>query len=105
MTSGKLVRDRIPEIIRSEGSNPRIPRLAGAELLSALQGKLAEELAEYHAASDDASRCEELADLIEVILALGRIHGRPEEALMKIVARKRENRGGFSQGYFYEGDT
>jgi len=36
MTSGKLVRDRIPEIVRSEGSNPRIPRLAGAELLSAL---------------------------------------------------------------------
>jgi Uncharacterized conserved protein len=104
MKPGKLVRDKIPTIIRSEGRIPMTRQLSGPELLSALQDKLAEELAEYQAASGDVSRCEELADLIEVIFALARLHGYTEETLMAIAARKKEARGGFEQGFFYLGD-
>lgn len=105
MTTGKLVRDRIPEIIAAEGRNPQVKRLSGEALLSSLNDKLDEERAEFFAAQDNGAKCEELADMVEVIIALARQHGCDDAGLMEIVARKRKERGGFSEGFFYEGDA
>ena len=104
MASGKLVRDRIPEIIKAHGRMPVVTRLSGEALLSALYDKLDEERAEFLAADGDEAKCEELADMIEVIIALASHHGCDEAALMETAARKREARGGFSEGFFYVGD-
>lgn len=104
MTTGKLVRDRIPEIIEADGRKPRVRRLSGEALLAALHDKLDEEHAEFIAAEGDKTRCEELADMIEVIIALAGQHGCDEAGLMEIVARKRKERGRFSEGLFYDGD-
>tara|TARA_R100000789_G_scaffold98887_1_gene103808 strand:- start:6391 stop:6708 length:318 start_codon:yes stop_codon:yes gene_type:complete len=105
MTSGKLVRDRIPEIISSEGRQPIVRTLRGQELLDALHEKLTEEHGEFLAATSDAEKAEELADMIEVLIAIAKQHGCAETELMELVARKRADRGGFSTGTFYEGDA
>jgi predicted house-cleaning noncanonical NTP pyrophosphatase (MazG superfamily) len=100
----KLVRDLIPEIIRKEGRKPIVRRLSGARLLAALHDKLVEEHEEFIAARDADNKVEELADMIEVALAIAHEHGIGQAELMDIAQRKRERSGGFTEGWFYEGD-
>jgi predicted house-cleaning noncanonical NTP pyrophosphatase (MazG superfamily) len=101
----KLVRDRIPELIRAEGREPIIKELKDRALIGALYDKLIEEHAELLAAKEASHKLEELADMIEVTLALGEQYGASEEELMQLVQRKRDERGGFTNGYYYQGDT
>ena len=61
----KLVRDKIPEIIESDGKICKTEILSDEEYLKMLDAKLDEELAEYH----KDQNIEELADLIVVIYA------------------------------------
>lgn len=100
----KLVRDRIPELIRAEGREPIIKELKGKALTSALYDKLIEEHAELLAAKEASHKRDELADMIEVILALAEQYGVSEEKLMQLVQRKRDKRGGFAKGYHYQSD-
>ena len=104
MTVGKLVRDRIPHLIAAEGRTPKVDRLTGTVLRDALYSKLEEEHEELLAAVTDEDRQEELADMIEVLIALASIHGLNEAELMDVVKRKRADRGGFNEGLFYIGD-
>jgi len=82
----KLVRDRIPEIIRAEGRTPEIAELTGKALRDALHDKLSEEHAELLQASE-AKKCDELVDLIEVALALGLQYGVNEEKMLDLVKK------------------
>ena len=63
---GKLVRDRIPEIIEADGKKPITRILPEDEYLQKLDTKLNEEVAEYQA---DKS-IEEMADVLEVLFAI-----------------------------------
>lgn len=65
----KLVRDKIPEIIEQSGKVCKIEILSDDEYLKMLDAKLDEELAEYH----QEQNLEELADLLEVLLAASNI--------------------------------
>lgn len=88
----KLVRDRIPEIIRDAGETPET-RVADAEEHTALlHAKLYEEAGEYVAGGDPA----ELADLLEVVYALASLHGITPAALEELRSAKSAERGGFS---------
>lgn len=104
MTTGKLIRDRIPEIIKADGRIPIVKQLSGEPLLSALYDKLDEERAEFITAQGYEVKCEELADMVEVIIALASYYGCDEAAFMEILKRKRKAHGGFKEGLFYEGD-
>ena len=104
MTTGKLVRDRIPELISAEGRKPVVRKLTGTALLSAMYDKLAEEHEELLAAESAEEKCEEIADIIEVLIGIAVQYGFDEAEVMDSVARKREERGGFADGLFYEGD-
>ena len=65
----KLARDRIPEIIKSEGHRPVTRVLDEASYRQALLAKLIEEAREAsHATADDLPG--ELADVLEVLRAL-----------------------------------
>jgi hypothetical protein len=55
-TTGKLVRDRIPEIIRAQGGRPVSATLDGAAYARALRHKLVEEAGEVARAGDDIIR-------------------------------------------------
>lgn len=89
----KLVRDRIPEIIVAGGREPVTRVLNDAEYLAALHRKLDEELQELH----EAGSLEEMADLLEVLLALCEASGHTREALETARAAKAEARGRFRE--------
>ena len=96
MTHNKLVRDRIPAIIRAGGRTPVTSILSKEDYITALHRKLDEEAAELH-----ADPClEEMADLVEVLLALCEAHGYTVEELHAARLKKAEARGGFRERIF-----
>jgi predicted house-cleaning noncanonical NTP pyrophosphatase (MazG superfamily) len=94
----KLVRDRIPEIIRADGKSLKSRILDDEEHLEALLKKVEEELAELR----EGRNAEELADLHEVLLAIGDALGISRDELEKVRAAKAKKRGGFQQKIFLE---
>ena len=97
----KLVRDRIPEIIEGSGKTCATRILPQEEYLAALDAKLTEELAEYQA---DKSM-EELADLLEVMMAVAEARGHSFAEVEAIRRAKAEKRGGFRERIFLESVT
>lgn len=91
----KLVRDKIPNIIENSGKKFSIEILNDENYVIALQEKLHEELAEYSDATTDENSLEELADILELIYALSKIHGSNPGGLEAIRNDKRIKRGGF----------
>lgn len=89
----KLVRDRIPEIIEQSGKTCITSILSADEYLTMLDEKLSEELAEYQ---QDKSM-EELADLLEVMMAVAKARGSSFEKVEAIRRQKAEKRGGFEK--------
>ena len=89
----KLVRDRIPEIIKSDGKICVTEILSDAQYLEMLDAKLNEELAEYQ----ESKSLEELADLMEVMRAVVNARGWTWEQLEKVRQEKAAKRGGFEK--------
>jgi|ERR1039457_447410 predicted house-cleaning noncanonical NTP pyrophosphatase (MazG superfamily) len=95
MPDCKLIRDRMPDIIRSHGDDP-VTRIAGdAEYTALLLDKLAEEAGEV-AAADRADVPEELADVLEVVYAIADNLGVSRAGLEALRAGKAAERGGFA---------
>ena len=97
-TYNKLVRDKIPEIIESEGQTCQTHILSNNEYIKALESKLDEEVAEYHTDKN----LEELADITEVIHALCVAHGYSIHDLESIRLKKANNKGTFSKKIYLE---
>ena len=89
----KLVRDRIPEIIESTGKHCIHNTLSDDEYLKMLDEKLSEELQEYQ----ESKSMEELADLLEVMMAVAIARGSSIEEIDRIRIAKAEKRGAFMQ--------
>lgn len=100
MKQGKLVRDKIPQIILEAGKIPITRILGEEEYFEELDKKLNEEVAEYQA---DKS-IEEMADVLEVLFAICEARGHSVEELMEVRNAKRKNRGGFEQRIFWSGN-
>lgn len=96
----KLVRDKIPQIIKDSGKTPVTRILDAKEYINELRKKSQEELQEYLTAETDEDALEELADLLEVIHALVKVHGSTIEEVDKIRAEKAARRGGFTDKVF-----
>lgn len=96
MIYNKLVRDKIPQIIESQGETPHIRILDTAEYTQCLEQKLEEEVREYY----EGRNPEELADILEVVFALSENLGYSIEELMDIYREKHEKRGGFRSRIF-----
>ena len=92
MIYNKLVRDKIPEIIKQDGKICVTEVLSDEEYLRMVDEKLDEELEEYH----KDQNVEELADLIEVIYAAAVARGYSVEELEKVRQVKVEKRGAFN---------
>lgn len=91
MVYNKLVRDKIPEIIKENGGACKIRILDDDEYLEMIDKKLDEELCEYH----KDQNIEELADLLEVIYAAAQARGYTVDELHKVREKKADKRGGF----------
>ncbi len=93
MKYDKLVRDRIPEIIREDGKTAIVRVASQEEYLAKIKEKLLEETNEF-LKSDDP---EELADILEVIYAICEHKEISRERIEEMRSLKAEKRGGFSK--------
>ncbi|MBR4231437.1 MAG: nucleoside triphosphate pyrophosphohydrolase [Bacilli bacterium] len=100
MSYGKLVRDNIPNIIKQNGEEPITRILSKEEYKNELEKKLLEECNEV--LETDDSRIEELADLLEVIIALGKLQGKTFEDIINVCEQKRLKRGAFDKMIYLE---
>lgn len=100
MIQGKLVRDKIPQIIRKAGKDPIIRILDHEEYLVELDKKLWEEVEEYQTDKTLA----EMADVLEVLFAICEARGYSVDELMAVKDEKREARGGFADKIFWSGN-
>jgi predicted house-cleaning noncanonical NTP pyrophosphatase (MazG superfamily) len=89
----KLVRDRVPDIIRSKGTEPVTHVASPEEYARKLRAKLDEEVAEY----DASGKPEELADVIEVLYAMAEHDGISRKQLDALREKKAAERGRFSE--------
>lgn len=94
----KLVRDRIPEVIRASGKECETSIVSGDKKTELLEKKLMEEVGEFM----EAKNLEELADVMEVLFGLAEDLGYSEEDLVRAREEKREERGGFKKGIVLE---
>jgi predicted house-cleaning noncanonical NTP pyrophosphatase (MazG superfamily) len=101
MSQGKLVRDKIPQIIRSKGLEPVVYTASTEEYAARLRDKLREEVEEFIASGDDP---EELADILEVLYALAVQAGTDLGQVEKLRAAKAEERGGFDDRVIWSGN-
>lgn len=97
----KLVRDNIPNIIKDKGEEPITRILSDEEYKIELEKKLYEEYKEVIEANGQ-DRVEELADLLEVIKALGELEHKSLEDIIDIANNKSIKRGAFKEKIFLE---
>lgn len=94
----KLIRDRIPEIIAANGKHCKTRILSEDEMHKHLVGKLQEEVDELC-----KQPCvEEIADIIEVLMALAKQLGSSMDEVEQVRLCKYAERGGFEKRLFLE---
>lgn len=101
----KLVRDRIPEIIKKNGEVPVTRVLSESEYKDALAAKLSEEAEEVMEESTQEAVMKELADVLEVVEALVNAWGIDREKIQAYQEKKRDSRGGFTERIYLEDVT
>lgn len=94
----KLVRDRIPDIIESEGKIVKTRILNNEEYKKELNKKLQEEVKEYL----ESEEIEEIADILEVIEGILKINKISEKEVLDVKQMKKSKRGGFDKKIFLE---
>ena len=93
MKYNKLVRDRIPEIIKQDNSTPITHIADDEEYWDKLKEKLREEVDEFLKESTE----EELADILEIVYAIRDYMKINPEKLEKTREQKAQKRGGFKK--------
>lgn len=89
----KLVRDKIPEIIEKDNKECEFYIASEDEYINQLYSKVIEELNEFK-----ANPCmEEMADILEVLSAIGKYYNFGEDTVQRIRHDKNEDRGNFDK--------
>ena len=89
----KLIRDKIPDIIKSKGETPITHIADEKEYAEALAKKLHEEADEF----STKPSVEEAADILEVLLAVARLNNIDLTKLEEVRQKKAAERGGFEK--------
>ncbi len=101
----KLVRDKIPSIIEQNGDKCEIEILDNDTYLKMLKEKLIEESNEVSKALNNQDVKEELADVLEVILAIADNIDTSITDIEKIRIDKAEKRGAFKEKIILKNTT
>ena len=94
----KLIRDNIPNIIRSAGKKPIYQIALEQEYKEFLKKKLQEEVDEF--LLDES--VEEIADVLEVLEFLAKANGYDWQEVLAAQREKRKTNGGFDQRLILE---
>jgi predicted house-cleaning noncanonical NTP pyrophosphatase (MazG superfamily) len=98
----KLVRDRIPEIIKNDGKTPKTRILNGEEYRFELLKKIVEEAQEVAAAPDKNELAKELGDVLEVVDAIIKANGLDGGEVARVKNERCLSRGAFEKRTFLE---
>lgn len=98
----KLVRDRIPDIIRENGGVPKVRVLDGEAYLRELLTKLSEEVVEVQNAESGGDLVKEIGDVTEVLHAIVRAVGIDPAEVEALRLQRLASRGGFEKRLFLE---
>ncbi len=93
----KLVRDRIPTVIKNTGNDCTTEILGNEKFFLKLQEKLLEEVDEYMTSNNDIY---ELADIVEVIYGLVEASGKTIDEFNHIRQQKVLEKGSFKEKIF-----
>ncbi|MFA6105455.1 MAG: nucleoside triphosphate pyrophosphohydrolase [Patescibacteria group bacterium] len=93
MFYNKLVRDKIPDIIKSKGETPVTHIADEKEYAEALAKKLHEETDEFNTKPS----VEEAADIMEVLMAVAKLNNIDLSGLEEVRKKKATDRGGFEK--------
>lgn len=104
MVYNKVVRDKVIAIMSNKGMHPETTMLTAKAFLSALKSKLAEECNEFLNAKEHKDKVEELADMMEVALAIMKRENITMDQVLKKRFEKLEAKGGFDDEYFLAND-
>lgn len=94
----KLVRDKITDIIESDGRIAKYRILDNNQYRKELNSKLQEEVKEYL----DDNNVEELADIVEVVYGILNSMDVTIDEFEKIRIKKQEERGAFNKRIYLE---
>ncbi|MCX5518069.1 nucleoside triphosphate pyrophosphohydrolase [Kaistia defluvii] len=95
---GKLVRDKIPEKIASQGEQQSVATIPQSARKAFLIGKIIEEVLEAREADNEKDRLVELADIYEVLRAIVSASGEKLDDVILAADKKRKRAGGFDDG-------
>lgn len=95
----KLVRGKIPDIIRADGHEPITHIVPESEQLPVSLDKNSEEAEEVRESGGDLG---ELADNLATLKTVARVKGYTWEQVEQAEAKKAEERGGFEEWIFLE---
>ena len=98
MKYNKLVRDKIPEIIKQKGKIPTTHIADNEEYWQSLKKKLREEIDEFLKESNK----KELSDILEVIWAICDFKEIEKQDLENLRKKKAKQRGGFKKRIILE---
>lgn len=98
----KLVRDKIPEIIKNNNEECSIRILNDNEYKIELLNKLKEECNEVIKAETKKELKEELSDVYEVLRSILKLENISMDNIISIADSKKEKRGGFDKKIFLE---
>ena len=98
----KLVRDRIPEVIESNGDIPIIRTLGKEEYRRELMWKLQEEVNEVLSANSKEQLIEELADVLEVLKSIAKLENKSMADVIEVAQQKKLVKGGFEKRIYLE---
>lgn len=96
----KLVRDKVPGLIRASGADPIMVKASDHEYQDLLMRKLREEVQEFI----EAQSLEELADILEVVRTLATAFGFEHDQLEQMRVHKASERGGFEGKLVWKGN-
>ena len=102
---GKLVRDKLDDVIRAEGHKVKVRKLDAEDLSAEILKKIPEEVAELLEAMSGDSReaeKEELADVWALLEAFQKARGFLDAEISEVKAAKAAKKGGFDEGTFIE---
>ena len=97
----KLVRDRIPEVIESNGDIP-IRTLGKEEYRRELMWKLQEEVNEVLNANSKEQLIEELADVLEVLKSIAKLENKSMADVIEVAQQNKLVKGGFEKRIYLE---
>ena len=101
-TYNKLIRDKIPEIIKKDNAIPKISILNDEQFAIALKEKLVEEAKELLEAKTSEEILNELSDVLELVESIATNNKLTITEVEKQKLVKKEKRGGFEKKLFLE---